>query len=208
MKAVIVDDHRLFVDVIKALLERMEFDPVRVARTSEEALGLVGDDPDLVLLDVGLPDESGLALGRRIQELAPSARLLVVTASNDHRLQEEAQRSGFDGFLSKDTPVVQFAAAVKSVLEGRPVFPNGATVHRSAGTYADLLADQLTKREREVLGLLVEGLGGEAIARRLGVSGNTVRTHVQNILSKLQVHSRLEAATFAVRHGVVSVRAS
>lgn len=208
MKAIIVDDHTLFVDVIRALLERMGFEVVAVARSAKEALELSIDEPDLILVDVGLPDQSGLALGRQMRTLAPRAKLLVVTAANDHNLVEEAQRSGFDGFLSKDTPVTQFAAAVQGVFEGRTVFPNGAPTHRSSSSYVDLLAEQLTKREREVLALLVEGLGGDAIASRLGVSGNTVRTHVQNILSKLQVHSRLEAATFAVRHGVVSVRAS
>jgi DNA-binding NarL/FixJ family response regulator len=158
-----------------------------------------------VLVDLGLPDQSGLVVGKEIREVAPEAKILILTALNDPRLVEEAQRSGFDGYLSKDTPVPQFAAAVQAVFDGRSVFPNGGSAHRSNGSYADLLAQQLTSREREVLSLLVEGLGGEAIAKRLGVSGNTVRTHVQNILSKLQVHSRLEAATFAVRHGVVEV---
>ncbi|MGH2636117.1 MAG: response regulator [Actinomycetota bacterium] len=207
MKAIIIDDHTLFVDVIRALLERMGFEVVAVARSAHEALALPLGEADLVLVDVGLPDQSGLVLGRQIRALAPKSKLLVVTALNDHPLVEEAQRAGFDGYLSKDTPVTQFAAAVQAVFEGRSVFPNGAPVHRNSASYVDLLAEQLTKREREVLALLVEGLGGDAIASRLGVSGNTVRTHVQNILSKLQVHSRLEAATFAVRHGVVSVRA-
>ncbi len=201
----IVDDHTLFVDVIRALLERMGFDVIAVAKSGEEALAVSHQEPDLVLVDIGLPDQSGLVVGKEIREIAPNAKILVLTALNDPRIVEEAQRTGFDGFLNKDTPVNQFAAAVKAVFEGRQVFPNGGTAHRNNSSYPDLLAEQLTNREREVLALLVEGLGGEAIAGRLGVSGNTVRTHVQNILSKLQVHSRLEAATFAVRHGVVEV---
>jgi DNA-binding NarL/FixJ family response regulator len=201
----IVDDHTLFVDVIRALLERMGFEVIAVAKSAAEALAVSEAQPDLVLVDVGLPDQSGLVVGREIQEIAPNAKVLVLTALNDPRIIEEAQRTGFDGFLSKDTPVNQFASAIKSVFDGRQVFPNGGTAHRNNSSYPDLLAEQLTNREREVLALLVEGLGGEAIADRLGVSGNTVRTHVQNILSKLQVHSRLEAATFAVRHGVVEV---
>ena len=208
MKAIVVDDHRLFVDVIKALLERMGFDVVAIASSAEEALALSGYTPDLVLVDVGLPDQSGLVLGRALLDAFPGAKVLALTALDDPRAVEEAARSGFHGYLLKDQPVTQFSESIRSSLEGEFVFPRRFVSPSDARASRDdsrLFADQLTPREREVLSLLVEGASGQIVARRLGISSNTVRTHVQSILAKLQVHSRLEAVAFAVRHGVVDV---
>lgn len=228
----IVDDHRLFADVIQATLGDAGFEVSGVAATGDEAIGMVRTDPpDIVLMDIGLPDQSGLVVGKTIRNLVPETRIVALTAIGDHRLAEEAWRAGFDGFLTKDTPVSQFVATLRDLIEGRSVSPgvcsgnhsgngngnhgNGNGNHHNGNwkygegneerNHIDLLAGQLTKREREVLALLVEGLAGQAIARRLDVSGNTVRTHVHNILSKLQVHSRLEAATVAVRHQLLDI---
>jgi two-component system nitrate/nitrite response regulator NarL len=163
--------------------------------------------PDIALVDIGLPDESGVQVGRRIMEVSPETRVIAVTAMDDQRLGEEIVRAGFRGYLLKDTKVSQLLSAIQVVLSGDVVFP--ARVTRS-GTGRDgrpsqarLLGQQLTPRELEVLEMLARGAGGREIARALGVAPNTVRTHVQSILSKLQVHSRLEAAAFAVRHGLV-----
>jgi DNA-binding NarL/FixJ family response regulator len=208
MKAIVIDDHRLFVDVIKALLERMGFEVIAIARSAEEARSLSGGAPDLILVDVGLPDQSGLVLGRTLLDTFPDAKVLALTALDDPRAVEEAARSGFHGYLLKDQPVTQFSEAIRSALEGEHVFPRRFVSTSDARALHDdsqLFADQLTPREREVLALLVEGASGQMVARRLGISSNTVRTHVQSILAKLQVHSRLEAVAFAVRHGVVEV---
>jgi two-component system nitrate/nitrite response regulator NarL len=184
-------------------------DAVAVVTSARGALDHLEDDrPDVVLLDVGLPDRSGLAVGREILEWWPEAKLVVVTALDDPKAVEEASRAGFRGYLTKDTPVSRFVSSIESIVAGQVVFP-----HRSAnagrrtgsGDSVWLLISQLTPREREVLGLLVEGADGRTIAARLSISRNTVRTHVQSILTKLQVHSRLEAATLAVRHRVVPV---
>lgn len=208
MKAIVIDDHRLFVDVIKALLERMGFDVIAIARSAEEALALSASSPDLVLVDVGLPDQSGLVLGRTLLAIFPGAKVLALTALDDPRAVEEAARSGFHGYLLKDQPVTQFSESIRAALEGEFVFPRrfvSTNETRGAHDESQLFADQLTPREREVLALLVEGASGQMVARRLGISSNTVRTHVQSILAKLQVHSRLEAVAFAVRHGVIEV---
>jgi two-component system nitrate/nitrite response regulator NarL len=130
---------------------------------------------------------------------------VVLTALDDHPTVLRAIQAGFHGYLTKGTPVSSFMSAIRSVLDGQQVFPNVSRNGRSRGGAerdARMLAEQLTAREREVLSLLVQGVSGNRLSKRLGVSPNTVRTHVQSILTKLQVHSRLEAATFAVRHGV------
>ncbi len=169
------------------------------------------DQADVVLMDIGLPDRSGLAVGREILERWPETRLLAVTALDDARAVDEALEAGFRGYLTKDTPVSRFITSLEAVVGGQVVLPHRlvSAVHRRGSSDGiALLVSQLTTREREVLSLLVEGADGGTIARRLGISRNTVRTHVQSILTKLQVHSRLEAATMAVRHHLVPLPSS
>lgn len=180
---------------------------VGIAGRAEEALELMpACRPDIVLLDLGLPDESGLVLGADILERWPEVRILVLSALDDRRSVDEAVHLGFHGYLTKDTPVSRFEAAIRAVMAGTVVVPRygGGSSARGRSDEVDLLAEQLTARELEVLGLLVEGRSGAEIAARLTISPNTVRTHVQSVLTKLQVHSRLEAVAFAVRHGLAS----
>jgi two-component system nitrate/nitrite response regulator NarL len=161
----------------------------------------------VALVDIGLPDESGVQVGRRIMEVSPETRVIAVTAMDDQRLGDEIVRAGFRGYLLKDTKVSQLLSAIQVVLSGEVVFPpriaRSGTSRDARPSQARLLGQQLTPRELEVLEMLARGAGGREIAKSLGVAPNTVRTHVQSILSKLQVHSRLEAAAFAVRHGLV-----
>lgn len=163
--------------------------------------------PSLALVDIGLPDQSGLLVGRRIMEVSPGTRVVAVTALEDARLAEEVVRAGFHGYLMKDVNVSQLLSSIDAVLSGEVVLPprltRAAVATRGSEPGGHLLGQQLTPRELEVLEMLAKGAGGREIARALGVAPNTVRTHVQSILSKLQVHSRLEAAAFAVRHGLV-----
>lgn len=206
MRVLIVDDHTLFADAIRPVLEGEGMCVVGVATTAHQALDSVDRErPDLILMDLGLPDQSGLAAGEQILDRFPEVRVVALTALDDRRTVHEALRAGFHGYLTKDTPVAEFVHAIRAVLGGQVVLPRrlGPGGERGAADYAALLAEQLTPRELEVLVLLVEGANGRAIARSLGISANTVRTHVQSILTKLQVHSRLEAATFAVRHRLV-----
>jgi two-component system, NarL family, nitrate/nitrite response regulator NarL len=183
---------------------------VTMAQTGEDALHAVRDRAfDVILVDIGLPDGSGLAVGSRILEERPAAKLLAVTGFDDPQAVKEALRVGFRGYVTKDVRAKRFVSAIKAVLDGKVVIPQQLAsavggARSPEDRHAALLAQQLTDREREVLALLVEGAGGAEIAERLSISTNTVRTHVQSVLTKLQVHSRLEAATFAVRHGLVA----
>ena len=209
IRVLLVDDHRLCSQSIQLFLEDAGVDVVGVAATAEEALAAVDRErPDLTVVDIGLPDKSGLEVGREILERFPGVRVVAVTALNDVDVMREAMRMGFGGFLTKDTPVADLVSSLKAIDEGEVVV-TGRLAPRAGGTPTPedpdtaLLASQLTPRALEVLTLLAEGASGEAIARSLSVSSNTVRTHIQNVLTKLQVHSRLEAAAFAVRHGIV-----
>lgn len=168
--------------------------------------------PDLVLVDIGLPDGDGISLGRAMLDEVPGTRLVALTALEDETVVQDAIRSGFHGYVTKNTEPAKFTRALESVADGQVVFPhrlgrNGSS-NSSNGDVSPvrLLAGQLTGREMEVLELLAGGASGRDIATRLHISPNTVRTHVQGILSKLQVHSRLEAAAFAIRHGLVDIR--
>ena len=200
----IVDDHKLFADAISPALRRQGIDVVGIATNGSEALEAVRrDPPDGVLIDIGLPDRSGLVVGSEILEERPSTVVIAVTALEDPRMVREAAKVGFHGFLTKSTDLPQFVHSVRAVLGGEAIFPRGGGDGASPVRRAPLVAEQLTAREREVLALLSRGATSQTIADALGIAPNTVRTHVQNILSKLQVHSRLEAVAFAVRHGVV-----
>jgi len=212
MRVLIIDDHKLFAEAIRSALGsdglRMEMLPV--ATSAKEGLAAVkSGKPDLVLVDVGLPDESGVELGRKILDAFPGSTVLAVTALSDPELLREVIKAGFHGFITKDTPMARFVDSIQAAMSGQIVVPQRLAA-RVAGAQsaeerdAGMLSAQLTPRERDVLATLVEGARSEEIARRLSISPNTVRTHIQNILTKLQVHSRLEAAAFAVRYGLVS----
>jgi two-component system, NarL family, nitrate/nitrite response regulator NarL len=208
VRVLIVDDHNLFADVLKCALGRAGLGEIDIVTRADEALARArSDPPDLVLLDIGLPDQSGLALGRCLIQEIPGCRVVAVTVLADRKTVDEAIGLGFSGYITKDTPIAEFHSMIEDVLNGNVVLPrrmgNGTKIRvRTNDPAMDLLIGRLTVREREVVSLLTEGLSGEDLAQRLSVSPNTVRTHIQNILSKLQVHSRHGAAAFAVRYGL------
>lgn len=184
---------------------------VAISTNADDAMSAVREHrPELVLMDVGLPGADGIELGRAILQEAPETKVVALTALEDENAVQDALRSGFHGYLTKNCEPDKFRRALESVADGQVVFPHYLAKQVGSvdgeATDAELLARQLTPREIEVLQLLAEGAASREIADRLAVSPNTVRTHVQGILTKLQVHSRLEAAAFAVRHELVSVR--
>ena len=211
-RVLIVDDHRLFADAIQCALSEQGMETVEVVTRAADAVEAARQlRPDLVLMDVNLPDEDGIAAGTRILRELPTTNVIAVTASREPRAVTEAVRAGFAGYLTKDIPLSDFISSVLSGVDGRVVItravaPAAAGARSEEEKEARFLADQLTRREWEVLTLLVHGLRGTDIAERLSVSKNTARSHIQNVLTKLQVHSRLEAASLALRHDLVDPR--
>lgn len=209
-RVLIVDDHKLFAEAVQSSLGEYGIDVVGTASTIAEALPVARQEvPDVILMDLALPDGNGLEAGRALLDEYPQIKVLALTARSDAAAVKEAMQAGFCGYMTKDTPLDRLAASIKMALDGQVVIPHrlasaAAGVQTPEERNATLLASHLTPREREVLALLVQGAGSEAIAAKLCVSLNTVRTHVQSILTKLQVRSRLEAAAFAVRFNIVT----
>ena len=211
LRVVIIDDHVMFAEGVAASLRATgEVDVAAIAPTAdagEEAVGV--HRPHVVLLDFGLPDDDGVTLARRLHGRFPEAKLVMVTSLVDERLVLRAVEAGCAGFVTKDRTVDELVAAIRAVADGEalisPIMLNKVLRQirrRSEGTVGADLSD----REREVLQYVCDGLTNPAIAERLHVSHNTVRSHVQNILSKLQVHSKLEAAAVATRTGLIEPR--
>lgn len=213
----ICDDHKILTDALAMVVERdgSLSMPVPPVHTPEEAIELCGlHHPDVVLMDIMFKGRmTGIEATRKIKEVSPTTKVLIMTAHDDDRLLVEAVEAGASGFLGKDEAAVEVFDAAKAAAEGE-VLIDPATLtrllhqvarEREARRDAQALLSQLTDREREIIQLLAEGLRNDDIASRLYISPQTVQTHVRNILAKLKVHSKLEAVAFAVKHGAISI---
>jgi two-component system, NarL family, nitrate/nitrite response regulator NarL len=205
---ILCDDHPVFVDALGMALGRSGYvvDAI-VNRTSQVVDAVRCYEPDVCLIDRNFGDGDGLDLIGPVLAASPSTKILMLTADQDEATARRAVASGASGYLCKTAGLGALLNTIRSVLAGntsvqcesRPIArhsPGDAEAHRLAG--------YLTNRERECLAMLVDGHSSAAMAERLGVSVTTVRTHVQSVLTKLGVHSRLEAASYAVRHRLLS----
>jgi len=162
------------------------------------------------LMDYRLPDGTGAEATRAIKARWPAARVVMLTALNDDETVLESIQAGADGYLTKDRAVEEVVNAVRAANAGEPLLPRSVIVgiaQRVASARDRGLerrqVEPLTPRELEVLKTLAEGLSTPEICDRLFIAPNTLRTHVQNIMGKLRVHSKLEAVAFALRHRLV-----
>lgn len=204
----IVDDHPLFIDAVTPTLIDLGAEEIVVAYTgSEGVLAARRRELDVALVDIGLPDRSGLSVGREIMDERPRMLVVAVTAVKDAMIARHALKLGFAAYLPKDISLDLFVRGLSGALRGQrlDMSTTGSAALRQRSRAPMWRGSDLTARELEVLSLLVEGSTGPTIAARLGISRNTVRTHIQSILTKLQVHSRLQAAAFAVDKGLVDV---
>jgi DNA-binding NarL/FixJ family response regulator len=207
IRVVIADDHELYrrgMGVVVELdgLARI----VGEASNGDEAVEVCRRlRPDVVLMDVRMPGIGGIAACRRVRAAAPDTRILMLTMSDDESDLFEAIKAGASGYLLKDLPGEEVAEAIRWVHEGHAIIPPGmaATLLQEFNRLSrdpDRPASpdsQLTDREVEVLRLVARGLANREIADALVISENTVKNHVRNILEKLHLHSRVEAAVYA-----------
>lgn len=213
MRILIADDHTLFRDSLRSLLTAHGFEIVGEARDGNEAIELTRRlQPDIVLMDLSMPGLDGLSATRLISAEMPQVKVIVLTASDDDAKLFEAIKSGAQGYLLKNLESKEFFALLEGVGRGEPaltpllaskLLQEFARPPRPAAESHD--PDALTDREREVLELLVRGVtSNRKLAKNLGVSENTVKFHVRNILDKLHLHNRAQVVGFALRHGMVS----
>jgi DNA-binding NarL/FixJ family response regulator len=207
---VVVEDHPLFRDGLRLLLnEEPGLEVVGMAATGEEGIVAVADlQPDVVVMDLQLPDVHGLEVTRRILASSPHVQVLVLTMFDDDDLVFAAMRAGARGYLLKGSHQSDIVRAVEAVSRGDAIFGPGVA-NRLLGFFAARQAahhheafPELTPREREVLDLIAQGLSNDAIARRLLVSAKTVRNHISNVFTKLAVTDRSEAIVRARRAGL------
>ncbi len=214
----VVDDHDTFRDPLAFMLER-EPDLTVVARPrslseAREDLQSAEHAVDVAIVDLNLPDGSGTDLIRELRSSLPRAMALVLSATTDQKHLASAIEAGAAGVMHKSAPMSDLVEAVRRLAAGEQLLSqqevNGPLRFlvrvRESNREAQLAIDRLTPREREVLQALAEGWSDKEIATRLHVGVGTVHSHVTNILSKLEVSSRLQALVFAVRHGVVEIR--
>lgn len=212
MRLVLADDHALFRDGLRNLLEAHGLHVLAEAANGQEAIGLVRrHKPDVVLMDIQMPVLNGLDATRLLSAEFPDMRIVMLTASSDDADIFEAIKSGASGYLSKDLEADRFIALLEGVMRGEPALspsvarkvlgelakPQATTTPATPGT-------TLTEREREVLSLLVAGVtSNRELAAALFVSENTVKYHLRNILDKLHLSSRAQVIAYAMQHRLV-----
>ena len=217
IRVVLADDQALLRKGFRMILEAEE-DLVVVGEAADghDAVRLVTlYAPDVVLMDIRMPKTSGIEACRATKEVAPSAKIVMLTISDEEEDLFEAIRAGASGYLLKDIPLDEVAEAVRSVHGGQSLI-NPSMAGKLLSEFATLAnrdtvedraphvaAPKLTDREMEVLKLVARGMNNRDIAKELFISENTVKNHVRNILEKLQIHSRMEAVMIAVRQKLI-----
>jgi len=216
VRVLIADDHALFRDGLRGMLETRGMDVVGEARNGREAVDQTRRlRPEVVLMDLDMPELDGLAATRLISAEQPDVKVVMLTASEEDAHLFDAIKAGAQGYLFKNLPSDELFTLLDGVARGEPALtpalarkllvefarPAAAAPPRTA---AGKGPDTLTDREREVLDLLVQGItSNRELAERLVITENTVKYHFRNILDKLHVQNRAQVVAFAVRHGLL-----
>jgi DNA-binding NarL/FixJ family response regulator len=212
MKIVIADDHALFRDSLRSLLEAHGLEVLGEAKNGREAVELARRlKPEVLLMDLSMPEMDGLAATKLISADQPEVKVVILTASDEDSKLFEAIKSGAQGYLLKNLESEDFFSLLEGVKRGEPAL-TPALARKLLQEFARPAQapaqpqdpDALTDREREVLELLVNGVtSNRKLAKQLGVSENTVKFHVRNILDKLHLHNRAQVVSYAIRHRIV-----
>jgi DNA-binding NarL/FixJ family response regulator len=210
-RVMVVDDHPMWRDAVARDLAEAGYEVVATAADGAQALRLTAAArPDVVVLDLQLPDMSGVDVTRGLRAADPAVRVLVLSASGEQQDVLEAVKAGAAGYLLKSAVRAEFLEAVRRTADGDAVFTPGLAAlvlgefRRMAATPAasGQQAPHLTDRETEILRMVATGVPYKQIATRLRLSHRTVQNHVQNTLSKLHLHNRVELVRYAIEHGL------
>ena len=214
IRVAVVDDQELFRRGLTMLL---------TVEDDIEVVGEAGDGvaatelaaaavPDVVLMDVRMPKRSGIEACISIKDVAPSAKIIMLTVSDEEADLYDAVKNGASGYLLKDSSIDEVAQAIRVVADGQSLISPSMAVklldefkQMTRSDRQQVPTPRLTDRELEVLKLVAQGLNNREIAKRLFISENTVKNHVRNILEKLQLHSRMEAVMYAVREKLLDI---
>jgi DNA-binding NarL/FixJ family response regulator len=214
IRVAVVDDQELFRNGLTMLLgveDGIEVvgeasDGVAAAEMAASAV------PDVILMDVRMPKRSGIEACVAIKEVAPTAKIIMLTVSDEETDLYDAVKNGASGYLLKDSSIEEVAQAIRLVADGQSLISPSMAIklldefkQMSRADHQQVSNPRLTDRELEVLNLVAHGLNNRDIARRLFISENTVKNHVRNILEKLQLHSRMEAVLYAVREKLLDL---
>jgi two-component system NarL family response regulator len=216
VRVVVVDDHALFRRGLQMVLgSEAGMAVVGEASNGNEAVALAIDlAPDVVLMDVRMPQRSGIEACASIKQLVPATQIIMLTMSDEEADLYDAIKAGAMGYLLKEIPVEEVAASIRAVRGGQSLISPSmagkllnefATMIKKDDEKQQVPAPRLTDREMDVLRLVAQGLNNRDIARALFISENTVKNHVRNILEKLHLHSRMEAVVYAVREKLLEI---
>ena len=212
MKIVIADDHLLFRDSLKSLIEIRGHEVVGVSGTGKETVEMARRlKPDIVLMDLTMPEMDGLAATKIITSELPEVKVVVLTASNEDDDLFEAIKSGAEGYLLKDLQAEKFFSLLEGVSRGEPALTPllarkllAELKNPRSSPKKAVNPDALTRRETEVLEAMVAGITtNRKLAEHLNVSENTIKFHMRNILDKLHLHNRAQVVSYALRHKIV-----
>jgi DNA-binding NarL/FixJ family response regulator len=212
VRVLLVDDHDLFRAGLRNLLEQQGVDIVGEAASGSEALKLVREGaPDVVIMDLNMPGMGGVEATRHMSRDAPLTRVIVLTISEEEQDVMDAILAGACGYLLKDASIQDLMQGIQAASVGEslisPHIAGKVLQHVRATTVAPEAAAtiraELSEREIQVLKLIANGKDNALIARELHISPKTVKNHISNILMKLQIENRIQAAVYAVRSGIV-----
>ena len=216
IRVLVVDDHALFRRGLEMVLaQEPDIELCGEASDGAEAVAKAAETlPDIVLMDVRMPKRSGIEACTAIKDVVPSAKIIMLTISDEEADLYDAIKAGAMGYLLKEISIDEVAAAIRAVHGGQSLISPSmaskllsefASMIKKGDSRQQVPAPKLTDREMEVLRLVAKGLNNRDIAKQLFISENTVKNHVRNILEKLQLHSRMEAVVYAVREKLLEI---